>query len=387
MTDAEFLLLIVAGVYLSECARWARPEMIVFRTPLGSRWRAGRPGQFIGNQSGGIAFCNPLPPLGQVLICRSWPVAISPEGVVGSVEGTDHEGESAAESRRVIPWSDFRSARNDGRSLFANGRLLAAAGSRQLASGLAKLLTRIPKASPTRRKKIIEKSIRQAFNVEAATTHWKEFRRNAWGLRAMCSMLVLFVFICGPMLIWVPNFWQRWFYLLSMLLLMLFSIDLEYYILHRHYFREARGERWKHLGMMFVSPMAAMRAHDALSYDVMAEFDPLVVGRVVLSPERFKEFAAPIVRRLHHPVAVKVELTGQAKAIDDWYRHQVDRHILEVVQQAALEVADLLAPPEREGDDCLTYCPRCHGQYALASGECPACPGVTLVAFQATAYM
>jgi hypothetical protein len=380
MTDAEFLLLLVAGVYLSECARWVRPEMIVFWTPLGTRWRAAWSGRLIGNQQGGLKFCNPLPPLGQIFVCRAWPISLSPEGVLGYVAQAVGQRERPPQSGLYFRWDEVRSAKVDGRSLLVNGRLLATVGSRQLAAELAKLLRSLSKARPERRARIIERSLRSSFDVEALRSVWKQFRRNSWGLRMLCNLLVLFVFINGPLLIWLPNYWQRWLSLLATLLLMVVGVNLEYFLLHRHYFREARGERWKHLALMAFSPMAAMRAHDTLSYDLLAEFHPLTVAQVLLPPRRFAEFAGPILRDLRHPLpSPDAELDAQSRSVAAWHRQLLDRSIASLLEAASLSEVELLAPPEREGEDCLAYCPRCHGQYAIASGECTACAGLTLV--------
>ena len=60
MTDAQWLLVIVAAIYLSECFVWLRPDAAAIVIPLFGRPAVRRPSTF-GNERGALAFTSILP--------------------------------------------------------------------------------------------------------------------------------------------------------------------------------------------------------------------------------------------------------------------------------------------------------------------------------------
>jgi hypothetical protein len=60
MSDAQWLLIVVALIYLSECVVWLRPDAVAIVVPLFGRPAVRRPSTF-GNERGALAFTTLLP--------------------------------------------------------------------------------------------------------------------------------------------------------------------------------------------------------------------------------------------------------------------------------------------------------------------------------------
>ena len=79
LTDTEWVMIVVAAIYLFECACWVRREAICLGTVLG-RFRALPSPSFMGNERYKLVMGNPSP-LARCFVCESWPIAVSPEGI------------------------------------------------------------------------------------------------------------------------------------------------------------------------------------------------------------------------------------------------------------------------------------------------------------------
>ncbi len=79
LTDTEWVMIVVAAIYLFECAFWARREAICLSTLLG-RFRALPSPSFMGNEQYKLVVGNPSP-LARCFVCELWPIAVSPEGI------------------------------------------------------------------------------------------------------------------------------------------------------------------------------------------------------------------------------------------------------------------------------------------------------------------
>src|SRR5258708_15286249 len=88
MNDLELLYLVLALVYVWECACWVPRGRVVFRTWLSRRWRLVQPGELLGNQRGGFVFAAPLPPLGVILCAGPSVRAVPPNPLLHSYNRT-----------------------------------------------------------------------------------------------------------------------------------------------------------------------------------------------------------------------------------------------------------------------------------------------------------
>src|ERR1043166_864801 len=85
MTDLELLFLVLAVIYLWECACWVNRGSVAFLTWFGRRWRLVHPAGLAGNQKAGFVFPDPLPPLGSLVVANQFPFSLSAEAVLAFV--------------------------------------------------------------------------------------------------------------------------------------------------------------------------------------------------------------------------------------------------------------------------------------------------------------
>src|SRR5208283_3885314 len=79
ITDTEWVILVVAAIYLFECACWVRREATCLGTVLG-RFCALPSPSFMGNERQKLVMSNPSP-LARCFTCESWPISVSPDGI------------------------------------------------------------------------------------------------------------------------------------------------------------------------------------------------------------------------------------------------------------------------------------------------------------------
>jgi hypothetical protein len=132
---------------------------------------------------------------------------------------------------------------------------------------------------------------------------------------------------------------------------------------HARLWPAERAARRGKLAALALSPPGLMRAADLLTRDLFAGRAGLAVACVLLERAPFEREAGRELRAARHPA-------------------QADTRELERFLRAqGLDPEVLDAPPERLGEDCLCYCPRCQSQFVIPAGSCERCSGLALVAF------
>src|SRR5262249_32670300 len=143
---------------------------------------------------------------------------------------------------------------------------------------------------------------------------------------------------------------------------------------HRAIFPDRAGERRKHLAMMVVSPPAAVRAHDTMGRELLADMNPLAAASVLLAPEPLRQFVLRVIADLEHPrEPICPTVDELARATESWFRERQLSLSRDFATSQGLEPANLLVAPSAEDSDCHTYCPRCRTQYVVREGTCEAC--------------
>ena len=195
-------------------------------------------------------------------------------------------------------------------------------------------------------------------------------------LRWLCIALVVFVFVSGPSMIWSDAVWPHWPWLIVSGVTLLALTVLDYYLAHRQLHPTSAWARRKHAAMMIFSPLTAMRAIDSLSLDWLAEFHPLAVAVRLLPRERFERFAAQVLRDLRFPIpSGALHNPPEVTQTRAWHRELLDAEMLRILEREKLFAAELLAPPARESDEVVAWCPRCHQQFASLASHCAPCAG------------
>src|ERR1043166_7497788 len=104
MSDVQLLFLVLALLYVWECACWVSHGTVVFRTWWGRTWDATQPGTLLGNQRGGFIFAHPLPPLGTLFTAGKFPLGLSPRGVLTVAADGVSLGARSAQDVIFLPW-------------------------------------------------------------------------------------------------------------------------------------------------------------------------------------------------------------------------------------------------------------------------------------------
>jgi hypothetical protein len=307
------------------------------------------------------------------------PLCLSPDGIrleSGSPAGVEPSRAAA------LGYDEIKSVEQSDRELFINGRLAARCASTQMARFLADQLPRVQKAPLAKREAVLDQFLSATTDTEAIAERLKLLRENGLLVSLASTIFFLYTFVLGYLLLCLPEGIadQALIYLAGFLVCWLVS-GLCFWLAHRSIFPEQRRERAERLAMMVFVPTAAMRAPATLSRNLLASFHPLAVASVLCSPETFRRLAQTALLSLNHaaqPSASASETSADGNSV--WFYSRMLRHLSNVVQKKGLDPSELLRPPSPD-PDALSYCPRCHAQFVVASGVCRDCRNVALIGF------
>ncbi len=382
MSDAEFLLLILAALYFFGCAFWIQPGGFVFASQLGERHRlwALYSAAFLRNFRGGAVPGNVFP-LGEAYLCEQWPLSLSPDGVYGYVAHALSPDGRPPHEEKFIRFEDIERVQVSGRQVHVNGVPFVQTCSAGFAASLTSTLRQLRETPPERRAEAIEAAFAKSLDVEAIARRRREFRARTRALEVACTLTFFHIFVFVPLVIWRGshiNLLQvlAGYFALVGLTALLFRAT------HKTLFPRRRGERLKQLSLMLISPADVMHARDSLGREALCEFHPLAVAHVLCPRRRYLEFAERVVRDLEYPMLplCPVDDPGPC-ATEEWFRVRVRQMLEDFLARTGVKPAELLRPPAPEDETCRTYCPRCLGQYVLAEGICTTCEGRPLLPF------
>lgn len=369
------LELCLVAVYLSEC---------VHATPRGAAWlrvsprglRAGwaRDGFALGGQAwtlggfGGTA----------LLVAAPWPIALSPEGLVGATLG-GLAPEARGDPSRVFAWDELRRVEADGRWLVVNGHRLTPTAGPRAARDLRDLVRRLAELPHARRAAALAEARRRSLDVAAARAELEALwpvvrglrRLGALGLGLVAALLVLAFHLAAP-----PGLAAG----AAAALVLVLALGVRSF--RAAYARLIPGggpERSARSLALALSPLGLARAWHWLARDLTVTRHPLAV-LVAAAPDddALRAAAAPLLRDLLHPVPLAVEAGGLAARVLDAH-HAAEREAVAALLRGrglALETFD--RPPEGLEAGVRSFCPRCHAGRTSVSGDCDDCPGIPL---------
>jgi len=198
------------------------------------------------------------------------------------------------------------------------------------------------------------------------------WRRAIVPLRFLSSILFVFVFVFCPVAIWLRGLSPMWPVLLVELVVIVAVTALEFRYLHHRLLPTRIEERRSKLVVMALSPLAAMRATDALTQRLLDDLHPVPVALALCD----RDTAAVIVRRWLADSGIAEEVRWGERSVEGLSRDAQTADLL--LRQGGLSLGAVLAPPPPENDGCRSYCPRCGAQYTLIRGTCGTCGGVAL---------
>lgn len=372
--EGETLLFILVLLYLSECLIWVRRESVVLVSAWGRSWRLTKPSSWLGNARGGILFLNPLPPAGQIFLSHLSTVSISPAGVCAfNVQTLPFEARSVDQTGEFLPFEEIKEAEFDGAFLTINNQRFARCANAKQARTLAKLIDAISKAAPAKREAMARDWITKQFAVKDATLLLKESQASIKPVQSLGLLLFLYLFVFTPVLGII--FGLMTFVIPAAIVMLAFAILIAilFYRAHKKLYPQESSERLESIVKMTLCPPVAIRAADVLTKNLLADFSPIVLARVLHATGE-AEFVRSVVLDLKHPIKHELSDANAVEALTWTTKEQLS------VSERYVKPEELLAPLQRE-ENSRSYCPRCLCQFVVADDECSDCPGVKLVSF------
>jgi hypothetical protein len=380
ITDTECLFLVLAVIYLAECACWLPRRAVCFSSLL-RRHRPFRSPTFMGNEDRGLIITNPLP-VASSFVCECWPVAIAPDGIcLPEPRYRSSTGNRVAPSR-YIAFSAVRSVEQEDRQVYVNDRWIGKSASAEHARLLAAMIEELAAVPQADRQPAVEERLRRLADVEAASVRVSVLRHMSRSLRTTAAIFFLYCFVYGLLLYYVfPS--TSWsvvgVYLLGFAFCWWFTV-VDYSALRRWLLQESSGKRWRHMGMLMLSPGSAMRSAESLLRNSLAAYHPLTAAAVLCSVGECTVFGQRVLLELWHPRPADVPAEPAARRVDEWFRTRLAECLEQSLGGIGVDAAALALPPAPL-EDARSYCPRCRNQYVMAAGGCPDCGGVPLVPY------
>jgi hypothetical protein len=206
------------------------------------------------------------------------------------------------------------------------------------------------------------------LDTGAIAERWEFYRHTTVRLRVACVALWVALFVGGALLVWLPGAHRLMLALVVAVVVLMVWINLEFWRAHRAFFPARRGDRLLHTFTHGIFPPSALRAQDTLTRDLLAEFHPVAVGKVLCKPAVWRALVQRTLLEGRYPIDGESS-DSQPRPFEE---------LAKFAGQHGLSVADLLAPPARTEELCQSYCPRCRTQYNVPTGHCSDCQGVKL---------
>jgi hypothetical protein len=383
MTDLELLFLVLAVLYLWECACWISRGAVAFQNWFGSWWIA-HPGTLLGNAKGGVIMANPLPPLGTLLLGHQLPVSLSAQEVLAFVSSSVNPGWRREQSGQRKRWDEVESIKPRGKKLLINGQEFLKTTSPGVAFHLAEQLETIRKSNSSRREEILRRIVHENFDTRAIETRWEEFQREASRLRVLTNLLFIYLFLAAPLIIHWFSLERTWLALLAGILVCTIPASILFRRAHKQLYPKAEDDRFTHFILVMLSPISAMRACDLLSRGLLESFHPLAVAKVFCDKAQFRTFASATLNEIRYPGRPlwPPNDPAAAKTEQEW-RLRIEGAVEKLLRQADIVPDELIQAPAPSDETCRAYCPRCRAQFTTGVGICDDCGGMPLIPLNA----
>lgn len=376
MTDRESLYLTLVVLHLMECIFWVHRGGWVFRTWLGRFWNYRDDSEFARNDYGGVHWAWPVPPLGEVYVCRGLPISCAPEGVLAfKAEGVNPSGRSI-QGGRFLRWDQIKGVEVRGKKVFVEGEVFWACDTASLAVRLATFLKETAGLKPEEREARLRAVIRDQYDTTKLRTALEEVRAEKRVLNRLCPAQWAYLFAVVPFAVW------RWGWIPALLgfipLLYVFSGVIAWQFRKRHarLFPGGDEDRFKLTLIYALMPVASSRARDPLTRLALEAFHPMAGAAVLLAPGAFASAVPRLWRDLHFPQFPECPTTDPlAIRTERWYRDQCIEAFRSLVVANRLDPDPWLRAPMPSETVNTQYCPRCLGQFTKEASSCSECTG------------
>lgn len=378
MTDSQQLGLALVLVYASECLVWARRGGVVFRRWIGSTGTLRTGGELFRNERGGLFWAPPLPPFGETALVRGLPWSVGPEGILtGQGASWDPSGRPAT-PMMFRKWDSLGALRSTGRTVWSGEERLGEAGSEPEAARLAGGIEALRGLDPGERARRLPGWIAAPLDPATAARRLAEGRRATRGVRRAGSLLFLFLFGAVPAVVWAWGWWPAWWMLAPLLVGQVAWISGQARRVHAGLYPAAAEERFRLTLTLALSPLAAIRAGDALFRPLLEEFHPVVIGALWLERGALEEMARRTWRDLRWPRLPACPVPGGA-ATEAFHREAVREALEAWARGAGLDPSAWQRPRPPSDPSHTRHCPRCETQYTSRASCCAECGGRELL--------
>jgi hypothetical protein len=382
MGDLESLLLVIAAIYLTECAVWVRRSSVAVQRGWGSQWRLRHPGVVWGNAHGAVVMANPLPPLGIVLLSHPFPISLSPQAMLSFTAVCLDAGGRPPQAAHWVKYSEAHTIGTEGKSVLVNGAVFTKAPSPAAARRLANLLRELKALSEKERALAIRRALAATLDAKAARKRWEEFQLRSPRLRWVGNILFVYLFAIAPGLIWFFGIRLAGLWIVAGLLAQTFTIGWHFWRAHGALYPGGSEDRFVPFLTMLLAPPTAIRAHDLLGRRLLENFHPLAVAEVFCPGAPFQRLARRVLLDLRYPMLPSAPSPdAEIMQTEEWFRKVLLEECEKAVERAGLKPSELTQPPARSETTHRSYCPRCDAQFEVETGTCADCGGRALVGF------
>ena len=369
MYEWALLGAVAAAFYLIECCAWITvPCRACYRHPVHGRWRAAAAADAIGNDRGGLLPTNPFDFSGTIVQSCELPFTLNPDGVlnVAFAERDDQDPQ-------YVAFTDIDTVRISLDTVVINERVVIKSPSAVAATEFAALLETLRSARRRDREKLIQSAIADRISIKDIQERWAWFHGETGAVRRASIVSAAWLFAVAPVVVFLFGPLASWLFLLAGFFLCGLVTSTLYFRAHRRLFGAAASDRWVQAVAMSLFPIAALRACDRLSKELMWRFDPVALVAAFCETQASADVIRPIVFDISRPVGAG-EYPEWA-ACRSWHHEIMRNHVSRMLRTVN---CDPLVPPPREDSAMAAFCPRCHTQYSEGRTACSACADVAL---------
>jgi hypothetical protein len=374
MTEVQALFLILAAIYLLQCVVWLPRDCVVFRRGLRGRWNLADDGISLEALKLKGVVVNPLPPLPEVIACEPERISLSPSGIATLPVSAGALPQHLA----FLSFDEITSVSTQEKMLMVNDAAFAVFQSAAAARDAAGAIGKLAKMSAGKREKVLTAGIRAKFDSQAITDRLDQGRQATSLLRFSCNLLFVLLFALAPLIVWRRTLAASWPYLLAVLVCYMAVITWEFVRAHKALYPDAKDQRFTDALSVALSPAGALRATDPLLKDLLREFHPVAVARLLCRPATFEAFASQTLRELAFPRRPDTESEVEQTRL--WWQHAQLAALKSFLLKSGIDPAQWLAAPVRD-PECRSFCQRCWSQFVQCEGICPECGDLALLTF------
>jgi hypothetical protein len=229
------------------------------------------------------------------------------------------------------------------------------------------------KAAPAKREPTARGWISKQFATKDATLLVKDSEVLIKPVQSLGVVLFLFLYVVVPVLGGLFGLIRLIIPAAVVMVALAIVIAILFQRAHKKLYPEESSERFESVIKMILCPPVAIRAADLLTKNLLSEFSPIVLARVLQATGE-QHFVRNVILDLKYPIKHELSDRNAVETLTWTTNEQLS------VCEHYVKADELRAPVQRE-ENSRSYCPRCLCQFVVADDECSDCPGVKLVSF------